>query len=292
MTSQILDGKMMARRVLERVREEVSDFQKRAGRPPSLTVVRVGDDPASRVFVGRKMKACAATGITASEEHLSETVSLDDLCRLLRSLNQNPALDGILVQLPLPSHLPVSVVTAEISPAKDVDGFTPANMGRLTLGTPKLAPCTPLGVVEMLRQGGISVSGKHAVIVGRSSIVGKPLSLLLLHMDATVTLCHSRTPDLDRHTRAADILVVAAGRPGMIKAHHVKEGAVVIDVGINRIGDKLLGDVAFDEVSQKASALSPVPGGVGPMTVAMVCRNTVLAAGQRLSGLCDGTKGV
>ena len=237
----------------------------------------VGEDPASAVYVRSKNKICKELGFISLEHTLPENTGEKDLLALVDELNRNEAISGILVQLPLPKHIDSVKILEAIDPAKDVDGFHPESMGRLMMGTAQLAPCTPSGIIEMLDRYEVEIEGKHAVVLGRSNIVGKPVALLLLHRNATVTICHSRTKDLSTVTRTADILIAAVGRPNMVTADMVKEGAVVIDVGINRVDCKLVGDVAFAEVEPKASLITPVPGGVGPMTIAMLMHNTLKA---------------
>jgi methylenetetrahydrofolate dehydrogenase (NADP+) / methenyltetrahydrofolate cyclohydrolase len=294
MTAKIISGKDVARQIREEVAVRAAAVTETLGRPPGLDVVLVGDDPASHVYVGRKEKASAAVGIRNHTHRLAEDSSQDELMELVDRLNADDEVDGILVQLPLPPHMNEQAVIEAIAPDKDVDGFHPISVGRLMTGLPGLRPCTPAGVVELLRRSDVQVSGAHAVVVGRSNNVGKPLANLLLLKglagDATVTVCHSRTPDLAAHTRQADILVAAMGRPLAITAEMVKPGAVVIDVGIHRVedataprGTRLVGDVDFDAVSEIASAITPVPGGVGPMTVAMLMFNTVAAAEARVA---------
>ena len=291
MTARILSGTEVARAVRADAAKRAEQVQQALGRPPGLTVVLVGDDPASRVYVGRKEKACAAVGIRSQTHRLPAETSQADLLTLVDELNADEAVDGILVQLPLPRHMDEQAVIEAIEPDKDVDGFHPISVGRLVTGLPGLRSCTPAGVVELLHRCEIPISGKHAVVVGRSNNVGKPAAALLALKgeDATVTVCHSRTADLASHTRQADILIAALGRPRAITADMVKPGAVVVDVGIHRVdaperpkGFRLVGDVDFDRVSEVASAITPVPGGVGPMTVAMLMHNTVCAAEARV----------
>lgn len=273
-----LDGKRVSAAVRAAVSQEVAALNA-AGKEVSLAVIVVGEDPASRVYVNNKKKACAEVGIRSLEYALPADVSQADLLALVDKLNADSAVDGILCQLPLPKGLNADEVTLRINPDKDVDAFHPVNVGRLTLGAPVFQPCTPAGIMEILKTYDIPVAGKKCVVIGRSNIVGKPMALLLLAANATVEICHSRTQNLAAETAGADILISAVGKAGFITADMVKEGAVVIDVGMNRDADgKLCGDVAFDEVSEKASAITPVPGGVGPMTVAMLLENTVRAA--------------
>ena len=277
--SIIIDGTKIAQDIRRSVREETLAFTEKTGVVPGLAVVLAGDDPASKVYVGRKAKACAEAGFLSREYKLPADVGEAELLALIRDLNNDPQIHGILVQLPLPKHIATDKIIAAIDPSKDVDGFHPANVGRLVTGSPLFVPCTPRGIMELLARSGISLSGKDAVVVGRSNIVGKPMAFLLLAQNATVTMCHSKTKDLSAVTSRADVLIAAIGKPRMITADMVKEGAVVIDVGVNRLeSGKLAGDVAFDEVAPKTSAITPVPGGVGPMTIAMLMKNTLDAA--------------
>lgn len=279
MAAKIISGKEIAQKIREELQVEVEKLKSEHGITPGLAVVLVGENPASVVYVRNKEKACAAVGVYSEKHDLPADTSQEDLLALIDRLNQDPKINGILVQLPVPDQIDAKAVLEAISPEKDVDGFHPYNIGRLLTGDATFISCTPYGVMKMLDYSGIELKGKHAVIVGRSNIVGKPVALLLMERHATITICHSRSVPLENYTRQADILIAAIGRAEMIKADMVKEGAVVIDVGINRNADgKLVGDVAFDEVSQKASAISPVPGGVGPMTIAMLLYNTVLSA--------------
>lgn len=277
MAATIIDGKAIAKTVRSELKKEVDQLKKN-GIIPGLTVVLVGNDPASESYVKGKIRASEEVGIASQIIRLDSSISEQKLLEQIEELNRDPAVHGILVQLPLPAHIDPDKVIATISPAKDVDGFTPVNVGNLVIGQEGFLPCTPYGIMELLRVSGIEVAGKHAVVVGRSNIVGKPISLLLQQANATVTMCHSRTDDLAAYTRQADILIAAVGRPEMIMGEHVKPGVVVIDVGINRRQGKLVGDVKFDEVKEIASAITPVPGGVGPMTIAMLMHNTVKAA--------------
>ncbi|MDI6844408.1 MAG: bifunctional methylenetetrahydrofolate dehydrogenase/methenyltetrahydrofolate cyclohydrolase FolD [Anaerosomatales bacterium] len=273
----IIDGKKVAADVKERVKERVAALKDR-GVEPGLAVVLVGDDPASRSYVDMKERDCEQVGIRSIDVRLPADTPQDELEALIDRFNADPAVHGTLVQLPLPSGLDAEAVIARIAPEKDVDGFHPVSIGRLVRGLPSLHACTPAGVMELLRAYDIDPRGKRAVVVGRSVIVGKPMALLLLQADATVTVCHSKTADLRAVCREADILVAAIGRAKMIDASYVKPGAVVIDVGINRTDSGLVGDVDFDSVAPLASAITPVPGGVGPMTRAMLMANTVAAA--------------
>ncbi|HHW23344.1 MAG TPA: bifunctional methylenetetrahydrofolate dehydrogenase/methenyltetrahydrofolate cyclohydrolase FolD [Clostridiaceae bacterium] len=277
MAYKLLDGKDLARRMKEAMKLEIRSMAEE-GIVPGLAVVIVGNDPASRIYVNNKKKDCEEVGIRSFEYALPEETSEDQLLGLIDALNQDPAIDGILVQLPIPKHLDEAKVIRRIRHDKDVDAFHPYNTGELMIGRPVFAPCTPAGVMELLKDAGIEVAGKNCVVVGRSNIVGKPMSMLMLHANATVTVCHSKTKDLKEVCRQADILIVAIGKADFITGDYVREGAVVIDVGMNRREDgKLTGDVDFESVSKKASAITPVPGGVGPMTRAMLLKNTIKA---------------
>lgn len=277
--ANILDGKALAAKVKQEVGAEVSNLKE----APGLAVILVGDDPASRVYVNGKKKDCAECGMVSTEYHFDADVTMEELLALVEQLNNDPAVDGILCQLPLPKGLDEEKILLTIRPDKDVDCFHPYNVGRLMIGDAQFLPCTPAGVMRMLSEAGISPAGKHCVVVGRSNIVGKPMGMLLLQQHGTVTYCHSRTPDLAAITRQADILVSAVGKVGLITADMVKKGAVVIDVAMNRNAEgKLCGDVDFAPVSEKASYITPVPGGCGPMTRAMLMVNTLAAA--RLHG--------
>ena len=274
----IIDGKAISRKVKEELKAEVEQLSE-LGIVPGLAVVIVGTDPASRVYVNNKKKACDEVGIYSEEHALPEETTQEELLQLVKELNVRPDIDGILVQLPLPAHLDDKAVIEAISPEKDVDAFHVENVGRIMLGDYKFLPCTPAGVMELIKETGIEVSGKECVVVGRSNIVGKPMAMLLLHQNGTVTVCHSRTKDLKEVTRRADILVVAIGKAKFITADMVKEGAVVIDVGMDRDENgKLCGDVDFESVKEVAGYITPVPGGVGPMTIAMLLKNTVTSA--------------
>jgi methylenetetrahydrofolate dehydrogenase (NADP+) / methenyltetrahydrofolate cyclohydrolase len=291
MIAKRIDGRAAAAAVRERVAEGTASFKDRIGRPPGLATVLVGEDPASAVYVRSKGKATAEAGMESYSHRLAEETSEAELLDLVATLNADDRVDGILVQLPLPDQVDPARVIAAIDPAKDVDGFHPVNVGRLATGLDSLVPCTPFGCLYLLKQELGSLSGKTAVVIGRSNIVGKPMAMLLLGESATVTIAHSRTRDLPQVVRNADIVVAAVGRPEMVRGDWIKPGAIVIDVGINRVPadegkSRLVGDVAFDEVAQVASAITPVPGGVGPMTIAMLLRNTLVAAHRR-SGLAD-----
>lgn len=276
--AKILSGKIVSQRIKDELKEEVKELNKK-GIFPGLAVIIVGDDPASRVYVNSKKKACEEIGIYSEEYALPEKTTQDELLTLIEKLNDDKKICGILVQLPLPKHIDEETVINKISPKKDVDAFHPVNVGKIMIGNYDFLPCTPAGVMELIKESGIDVSGKECVVVGRSNIVGKPQAMLLLHKNGTVTICHSRTKDLKEKTKNADILVAAVGIPNFITGDMIKEGAVVIDVGINRIAEKkLVGDVEFDSAEKIASAITPVPGGVGPMTIAMLMKNTVKAA--------------
>ena len=276
--AKILSGKTVSDRIKAELAEEVVK-QKEKGIYAGLAVIIVGDDPASRVYVNNKKKACADLGIYSEEYAMSAETEQAELLKLITELNTREDISGILVQLPLPKHIDEKTVLDAIDPKKDVDAFHPVNVGKIMVGDFDFVPCTPAGVMELIKESGIDVAGKDCVVVGRSNIVGKPQAMLLLHKNGTVTICHSRTKDLAEKTKAADILVAAVGIPNFIKGDMIKEGAVVIDVGINRVADKkLVGDVDFKSAEKVAGAITPVPGGVGPMTIAMLMRNTIKAA--------------
>jgi len=283
MSAAIIDGKAFAEGLRERVAALVPAFEQAAGRKPGLTVVLVGEDPASAVYVRSKGKATEAAGMKSDTIRLPAETNQDELLELVRKLNADATVDGILVQLPLPKQIDEQAIIAAIDPNKDVDGFHPVNAGRLATGLHGFVPCTPLGCLMLLKDQLGDLSGKEAVVIGRSNIVGKPMAQLLLGESCTVTIAHSKTKDLPAVVRRADIVVAAVGRPEMVKAEWIKPGAAVIDVGINRIDagegkTRLVGDVAFDEVKEVAGAITPVPGGVGPMTIAVLLRNTLVAA--------------
>ncbi|NGP76863.1 bifunctional methylenetetrahydrofolate dehydrogenase/methenyltetrahydrofolate cyclohydrolase FolD [Balneolaceae bacterium YR4-1] len=289
MSAKLIDGKKVAQITRDEVRKDVEDWVGDGNRPPFLQVVLVGSDPASDVYVGAKTRACSEVGIETDTMRLPDTISAKELKSTIGKLNKDDSVDGILVQLPLPNHLSSHDVIESIDYRKDVDGFHPMNVGRLTVGQPSFRSCTPAGIFELFKYYSITTKSKHAVIVGASNIVGRPVSILLSKEEAegkaTTTVCHKYTKDLTQHTISADILVVAAGQPNLIRGEMVKEGVVVIDVGINRVADdtsekgyKLVGDCHFESVKEKASWITPVPGGVGPMTVAMLMKNTLLAA--------------
>ncbi|MEK6691898.1 MAG: bifunctional methylenetetrahydrofolate dehydrogenase/methenyltetrahydrofolate cyclohydrolase FolD [Nitrospirota bacterium] len=284
MTAKVLDGKAISEEIKAKIKVDVGRLKEK-GVTPGLAVVLVGDNPASKVYVKNKQKACEAVGIYSEEHKLPEATTQEDLLSIVERLNKDSKIHGILVQLPLPKHIDSDTVLKAINPFKDVDGFHPYNVGMLMIGDPIFIPCTPYGIMKMIEHSGISVEGKTAVIVGRSNIVGKPVALLLMQKNATVTVCHSKTKDLDEVCRSADILVAAIGKPKIIKGNMVKEGAVIIDVGINRLDDgSLVGDVDYDEVSKKAGWITPVPGGVGPMTITMLLNNTLDAARRSTEG--------
>ena len=306
MTARLLSGREIADSIKEEVRDEITRLYEENGFRPGLTVVRVGEDPASAVYVGNKVRTSHELGIISEQIHLDADTTHDELLQTVRKLNSRDDVDGILVQLPLPGHIDDGEILETIDPVKDVDGFHPMNVGRLHQGVRSLVPCTPAGVIEILKRSDIEIAGKHAVVLGRSNIVGKPMAALLLRENATVTICHSRTKDLPSVTGQADILVAAIGRPGFVREEHIKEGATVVDVGINNVSDKdfaaelfsggdlprrlmaidnrgftLVGDVNPKEAMEKAGSFTPVPGGVGLLTVAMLMKNTVEAAKMR-----------
>jgi methylenetetrahydrofolate dehydrogenase (NADP+)/methenyltetrahydrofolate cyclohydrolase len=279
MTAKILDGKAIAADITSEVRAQTDTLESQGLRRPGLAVVMVGDNPASAVYVRNKRRACERTGIVSVAHDLPAATTTGELLALIDRLNADPAIDGILVQLPLPGHVQATAVLERIDPSKDVDGFHPCNIGRLVQRAPLLRPCTPYGIILMLERAGLPIRGKNAVVVGQSNIVGRPMALELLMKAATITVCHSATHDLAAHIGAAEILVAAMGRPRFIPGAWIRPGAVVIDVGINRTADgRLVGDVAFDEALERAGHITPVPGGVGPMTIAVLMRNTLEAA--------------
>lgn len=283
MSAPIINGKQVSEDIRGALREEVERLQKQ-GFTPGLAVVLVGEDPASQVYVRNKEKACHDLGYYSEVHRLEENTSEQDLLALVDKLNNQQNIHGILVQLPLPKHINEKAVIDAIAVEKDVDGFHPVNVGNLVIGDDSLLPCTPAGVIELIKRTGLEISGKHAVVIGRSNIVGKPVSLLLQRENATVTMCHSRTANMKELTKQADILVVAIGRANFVDASYVKPGAVVIDVGMNRLDNgKLAGDVDFESVKEVAGPITPVPGGVGPMTITMLMQNTLIAA-KRLNG--------
>ncbi len=279
MAAQIIDGKALALTIREGIGQDVAVLEKDTGIKPGLAAVLVGDDPASAVYVRNKKRACEKAGLYPQEHILPASTTQDSLLSLIHELNADPKIHGILVQLPLPSHIESKAILQAVSPDKDADGFHPVNVGRLVEGDPVFVPCTPKGVIHMIDSTGVDISGKRAVVIGRSNIVGKPVAMLLLHRHATVTICHSRTKDLADVVHEADIVIAAIGKPLFVTPDMVKDGAVVIDVGINRLPDgKLVGDVDFDRVRERASWITPVPGGVGPMTIAMLLQNTLESA--------------
>lgn len=285
-TAQLLDGKALAQRIQTKLTQRIQALQPQIGRPPGLAVLMVGDNPASAAYVRNKERACNKVGIASSVEHFSVHTTQSELEQVIQALNQDERVDGILVQLPLPDHLDAVSLLNQIAPDKDADGLHPVNLGRLVRGEPGLRSCTPAGVIRLLQEYQIQLEGKQAVVLGRSILVGKPLALMLLEADATVTIAHSRSHSLQAITKSADILISAVGRPALITAEMVKPRAVVVDVGINRITDgggnsRLVGDVHFESVQGVAEFLTPVPGGIGPMTVAMLLQNTVSSYSQR-----------
>ncbi len=284
MSARIIDGKAVAQRVRDEVAQEVAAFSEVTGAPPGLATVIVGDDPASAVYVAGKQRACAEVGMAAFDHRLQAEISFDEVAALLHALNDDAAVSGILLQLPLPPHLDAHALTALIDPAKDVDGLTPHSAGLLAQGRSGLRSCTPLGVIALLDAYAIPIDGAEAVVVGRSMLVGRPLAALLVERNATVTTCHSHTQGLAAVCARADILVAAVGSPRLVTEDFVKPGAAVIDVGITRGSDGLVGDVDFEPVSRRAGAITPVPGGVGPMTPAFLLRNTLAAAQSRHDG--------
>ncbi|HET8639398.1 MAG TPA: bifunctional methylenetetrahydrofolate dehydrogenase/methenyltetrahydrofolate cyclohydrolase FolD [Solirubrobacterales bacterium] len=282
MAARLIDGKQVAAAVRERVAAGVEAFASERGRPPALATVLVGEDPASEIYVRNKHKACEEAGMVSVHHGLAADTSEEELLALVEQLGADREIDGILVQLPVPDHIDPDRVVAAIDPAKDVDGLTPTNAGLLAHGMPGLVPCTPAGVMELLRHEGVDLEGAEAVVVGRSKLVGVPVARLLLAANATVTVCHSRTRDLPAVCRRADVLIAAVGAPRLVGADGVKPGATVIDVGVNRTEEGLCGDVDFEAASEVAAAITPVPGGVGPMTIAMLLVNTLAAARARV----------
>ncbi|OWZ84017.1 bifunctional methylenetetrahydrofolate dehydrogenase/methenyltetrahydrofolate cyclohydrolase FolD [Natranaerobius trueperi] len=277
MSAQIIDGKKVAKGIRGDLKEEVAKL-KTDGIAPHLAVILVGDDPASKTYVSMKEKTANKIGMESTVKRLPSDVSEEELLQLIKELNENDSVHGILVQLPLPHHINENKVINSIDPDKDVDSFHPINVGNLVAGKKKFTPCTPAGIMKLLESINCEINGKNAVIVGRSNIVGKPISLLLLEQNATVSICHSRTKDLSAMTKEADILIVAVGKPEFVTGKMIKPGAVVIDVGVNRIEGELIGDVEFDSAKEAASHITPVPGGVGPMTITMLLNNTIEAA--------------
>ena len=288
-TAKLLDGKALGLKIHEQLSTKIAQLQPKVGRPPGLAVLMVGDNPASAAYVRNKERACSKVGIASFNRHFPTETTFDELQQVIHNLNSDERVDGILVQLPLPPHLDSVALLHQIAPNKDVDGLHPLNLGKLLRGESGLRSCTPAGVMRLLQEYSISLSGKQAVVLGRSILVGKPMSMMLLEANATVTVAHSRTQNLQDITKNADILVAAVGIPELITAQMVKKGAVVVDVGINRITDengksRLIGDVKFDEVATVADFLTPVPGGIGPMTVAMLLENTVNSYQLTVSG--------
>jgi len=282
---ELIDGKSLSAKIEKEVEAEVQLLKERHNIVPGLAVILVGDDPASHAYVKMKARACEKVGFYSITHSMPDTISQEEIVGTIEMINENPRIDGILVQLPLPEHIDTNAILEVIDPAKDVDGFHPYNVGRLATNLDGFVPCTPLGVMRMLEEYGIDPQGKDVCVVGASNIVGKPMAALLLNANATVTVTHIYTRELREHTRRADIVIVGVGVPGLIKEDMVKEGAVVIDIGINRLDDgRLVGDVDFDSVAPKCDYITPVPGGVGPMTIAMLLSNTLKAAKARISG--------
>jgi len=289
----LIDGKLTSFQIKEEIKTRVAEISAKGGKIPHLAAILIGYDGASQTYVGAKVKACEYVGFGSTLVRMEESVTEEELLRKVEEINENPEIDGLIVQLPLPKHISVEKVTSKIKPEKDVDGFTPANVGRMALNWPAYVAATPFGIIELLKRYQIETSGKHCVVIGRSHIVGSPMSILMARNgypgNATVTLTHSRTKNLEEIARTADILIVALGKPEFVTADMVKPGAVVIDVGIHRVEDtskksgfRLIGDVKFDEVAEKASAITPVPGGVGPMTIASLLYNTLLSAEKKV----------
>jgi len=281
MAARVIDGKAVAAAVRERVKVDVAAYKEETGRTPGLATVLVGEDPASEIYIRNKRRTTEEVGMRSIHHGIEASIREEELLELVRELGEDDEVDGILVQLPLPAHIDPDAVVGAINPQKDVDGLTPVNAGLLAHGTPGLVPCTPAGVMELLSHEGVELEGAEAVVVGRSKLVGVPVARLLLAANATVTICHSRTRDLDAVCRRADVLVAAVGVPRLLGTQAVKPGAVVIDIGMNRLEDGLAGDVDYEAAAEVASAITPVPGGVGPMTIAMLLSNTLQAARQR-----------
>ena len=281
--AQILDGKALARDIRAQLKDEIAAITAKLGRAPGLAVVLVGDDPGSTIYVGNKEKAAAEIGVAGSVIRLPATATLEAVIAAVDTLNSDPAIDGLIVQLPLPAGLDSTKVLNRIDPDKDADGLHPMNLGRLVAGMPGPRSCTPAGVMRLIDLSGIELKGARAVVIGRSAMVGKPVAHLLLDRHATVSICHSRTVGLDEEVRRADVVVAAVGKPGLVKGAWIKEGAVVIDVGTSRVNGKVVGDVEFAEAVKRARAITPVPGGVGPMTIAMLLTNAVAAAKRKLA---------
>ncbi|NPA50358.1 MAG: bifunctional methylenetetrahydrofolate dehydrogenase/methenyltetrahydrofolate cyclohydrolase FolD [Epsilonproteobacteria bacterium] len=278
----LIDGKALSNKIQEEIKKEVVELEKK-GVVPGLAVILVGNDAASQTYVNMKEKACERVGFYSIVHKMPDTITQEEIIETIKLMNNNPRIDGILVQLPLPPHINTQKILEVIDPSKDVDGFHPYNMGKLVEGLESFAPCTPIGVMEMFKEYNIDLEGKDVCVVGASNIVGKPMAALLLNANATVTITHIYTKDLKSHTKKADIVIVGVGKPNLITADMIKEGAVVIDIGINRKDGKIVGDVDFENVSKKCSFITPVPGGVGPMTIAMLLKNTLNAAKRRLS---------
>jgi methylenetetrahydrofolate dehydrogenase (NADP+)/methenyltetrahydrofolate cyclohydrolase len=273
---KILDGKKLSEKIKEEVKKEVEELKKE-GITPGLAVILVGNNPASQTYVRMKKNACAQVGIKSFGYEFDENISEDELLSTIKEINENPEIHGLLVQLPLPKHIDTTKILEAVAPEKDVDGFHPYNMGRLVEGLDSFAPCTPLGVMELFKEYNIDVKGKDVCVVGASNIVGKPMWALLVNAWATVDICHIETKDLAAHTKRADIVIVGVGKVNLITADMIKDGAIVVDIGINKVDGKIVGDVDFENVSKKASFITPVPGGVGPMTIAMLLKNTIKA---------------
>ena len=278
MTAKIIDGKALASRIRSSLKNDIQKLSREKGYLPGLAVILVGKDPASQIYVRNKEKACKEIGIESRVIYMEENISQDELLREINTLNNYKSIHGILVQLPLPSHIDEDAVISAIDPMKDVDGLHPVTTGKLFVGQMGFEPCTPKGIITLIKETGQDITGKHAVVIGRSNIVGKPVAIMLLRENATVTICHSKTKKLKEISKNADILVVAMGRPESIDDGYIKEGAIVIDVGTTRVDGKLKGDVVFDKAVHKAGWITPVPGGVGPMTITMLLKNTILAA--------------
>ena len=278
MTAKIIDGKALASRIRSSLKNDIQKLSREKGYLPGLAVILVGKDPASQIYVRNKEKACKEIGIESRVIYMEENISQDELLREINTLNNYKSIHGILVQLPLPSHIDEDAVISAIDPMKYVDGFHPVTTGKLFVGQMGFEPCTPKGIITLIKETGQDITGKHAVVIGRSNIVGKPVAIMLLRENATVTICHSKTKKLKEISKNADILVVAMGRPESIDDGYIKEGAIVIDVGTTRVDGKLKGDVVFDKAVHKAGWITPVPGGVGPMTITMLLKNTILAA--------------
>lgn len=277
MENKILDGKFLAKKIREQMAQKCKNLKRERGITPGLAVVIVGEDPASQSYVRSKEKACLEAGFYSEVHKLGESTTQEELIDLIEQLNQNSKIHGILVQLPLPDHIDENIINENIDPQKDVDGFHPVNLGNLFLGRPNFISCTPKGIIRLLKHYKISIEGKNVVVIGRSNIVGKPTATLLLHENATITLCHSRTKDLALYTKQADIIVTAVGKANFITRDMIKEGAIIIDAGITKVNNKLTGDVNFNDVYNKVEKITPVPGGVGPMTIAMLLENTLKA---------------